>query len=172
MSISFQSRFLRKQSITMPDAAQINRSISTIKTELEYLVSSGVLAAPQLQSIQAQLPVRLHYSHQVIQQHVTFFHVSWFGSRTEEHGLLTRGDDSTATERPAVTVYRYEVCRRRKPIQPRARRATSAGPGASGESESSKGTSFIHSLLSCSIPLGGEMACGRQKKREEGGRIV
>ena len=41
----------------MPDAAQINRSISTIRTELEYLVSSGVLAAPQLQSIQAQLPV-------------------------------------------------------------------------------------------------------------------
>ncbi|KAI4946711.1 hypothetical protein J4E91_006882 [Alternaria rosae] len=40
----------------MPDAAQINRSISTIKTELEYLVSSGVLAPPQLQSIQAQLP--------------------------------------------------------------------------------------------------------------------
>jgi hypothetical protein len=40
----------------MPDAAQINRSLGTIKTELEYLASSGVLSPPQLQSIQAQLP--------------------------------------------------------------------------------------------------------------------
>jgi hypothetical protein len=41
----------------MSDPAQINRSLSTIRTELEYLASSGVLAPPQLQSIQAQLPV-------------------------------------------------------------------------------------------------------------------
>ncbi|KAL5113467.1 hypothetical protein ACEQ8H_008659 [Pleosporales sp. CAS-2024a] len=40
----------------MPDAAQINRSLSTIRTELEFLVSSGVLSPPQFQSIQAQLP--------------------------------------------------------------------------------------------------------------------
>ncbi|KNG46601.1 glycosyl hydrolase family 16 [Stemphylium lycopersici] len=40
----------------MPDTAQINRSLGTIRTELEYLVSSGALTAPQLQSIQAQLP--------------------------------------------------------------------------------------------------------------------
>jgi hypothetical protein len=40
----------------MSDPAQINRSLSTIRTELEYLASSGVLAPPQLQSIQAQLP--------------------------------------------------------------------------------------------------------------------
>ena len=42
----------------MPDAAQINRSLGSIRTELEYLASSGVLSPPQLQSIQAQLPVR------------------------------------------------------------------------------------------------------------------
>ncbi|KAH6645995.1 hypothetical protein BKA67DRAFT_91168 [Truncatella angustata] len=40
----------------MPDPAQINRSLGTIRTELEYLASSGVLSQPQLQSIQAQLP--------------------------------------------------------------------------------------------------------------------
>ncbi|KAB2106971.1 hypothetical protein AA0113_g5923 [Alternaria arborescens] len=40
----------------MPDPAQINRSLGTIKTELEYLANSGVLSPPQLQSIQAQLP--------------------------------------------------------------------------------------------------------------------
>ncbi|KAF1946242.1 hypothetical protein EJ02DRAFT_394403 [Clathrospora elynae] len=40
----------------MPDAAQINRSLGTIRTELEYLASSGVLSPPQFQSIQAQLP--------------------------------------------------------------------------------------------------------------------
>ncbi len=43
----------------MPDAAQINRSISTIKTELEYLSQAGVLSPPQVQSIAAQLPVSL-----------------------------------------------------------------------------------------------------------------
>jgi hypothetical protein len=41
----------------MPDAAQINRSLGTIRTELEFLASSGVLSPPQFQSIQAQLPV-------------------------------------------------------------------------------------------------------------------
>ncbi|PZD46901.1 hypothetical protein A1F97_00455 [Pyrenophora tritici-repentis] len=40
----------------MPDPAQISRSLGTIRTELEYLASSGVLSPPQLQSIQAQLP--------------------------------------------------------------------------------------------------------------------
>ncbi|KAL6711804.1 hypothetical protein ACN47E_002847 [Coniothyrium glycines] len=40
----------------MSDPAQINRSLGTIRTELEYLASSGVLSPPQLQSIQAQLP--------------------------------------------------------------------------------------------------------------------
>jgi hypothetical protein len=41
----------------MPDAAQINRSISTIRTELEFLQASNVLSGPQFQSILAQLPV-------------------------------------------------------------------------------------------------------------------
>ncbi|KAI9744251.1 MAG: hypothetical protein M1818_002403 [Claussenomyces sp. TS43310] len=40
----------------MPDTAQVNRSLSTIRTELEYLRDAGVLAPPQLQSIMAQLP--------------------------------------------------------------------------------------------------------------------
>jgi hypothetical protein len=41
----------------MPDAAQINRSLSTIRTELEFLQASNVLSPPQFQSIMAQLPV-------------------------------------------------------------------------------------------------------------------
>ena len=41
----------------MPDSAQINRSLSTIKTELEFLQASHVLSPPQFQSIMAQLPV-------------------------------------------------------------------------------------------------------------------
>ena len=41
----------------MPDIAQVNRSLSTIKTEMEFLRDSGVLAPPQFQSILAQLPV-------------------------------------------------------------------------------------------------------------------
>jgi hypothetical protein len=43
--------------LKMPDAAQINRSISTIRTELEFLQASNVLSGPQFQSILAQLPV-------------------------------------------------------------------------------------------------------------------
>ncbi|KAJ4372385.1 hypothetical protein N0V83_004159 [Neocucurbitaria cava] len=39
-----------------PDPAQINRSLGTIRTELEYLAAAGVLSPPQLQSIGAQLP--------------------------------------------------------------------------------------------------------------------
>jgi hypothetical protein len=44
------------------DPAQINRSLGTIRTELEFLVNSGLLSAPQHQSIQAQLPVCLPLS--------------------------------------------------------------------------------------------------------------
>jgi len=40
----------------MPDPAQINRSLSTIRTELEFLRDSGVLNPAQFQSINAQLP--------------------------------------------------------------------------------------------------------------------
>ncbi|KAF1840536.1 uncharacterized protein K460DRAFT_371734 [Cucurbitaria berberidis CBS 394.84] len=40
----------------MPDPAQINRSLGTLRTELEYLAAAGVLSPPQLQSIAAQLP--------------------------------------------------------------------------------------------------------------------
>lgn len=40
----------------MPDAASINRSLSTIRTELEFLQASNVLSGPQFQSIMAQLP--------------------------------------------------------------------------------------------------------------------
>jgi len=42
--------------IKMPDAAQINRSLSSIRTELEFLQASNVLSPPQFQSIMAQLP--------------------------------------------------------------------------------------------------------------------
>jgi len=41
----------------MPETAQLNRSISTIRTELEFLRDSGVLSPQQLDSILAQLPV-------------------------------------------------------------------------------------------------------------------
>ncbi|KIW02045.1 uncharacterized protein PV09_06547 [Verruconis gallopava] len=40
----------------MPDSAQINRSISTVRTELEYLRDTGVLLQQQFDSIMAQLP--------------------------------------------------------------------------------------------------------------------
>lgn len=43
--------------IAMADKAGINRSLSTIRTELEYLRDSGVVNPPQFQSIMAQLPV-------------------------------------------------------------------------------------------------------------------
>ncbi|KAF2652914.1 hypothetical protein K491DRAFT_769716 [Lophiostoma macrostomum CBS 122681] len=39
-----------------PDPAQTARSLGTIRTELEFLASSGAISPPQLQSIQAQLP--------------------------------------------------------------------------------------------------------------------
>jgi hypothetical protein len=42
------------------DAAGITRSVNAIQNELQYLASQGVLAPPQQQSIQAQLPVRPH----------------------------------------------------------------------------------------------------------------
>lgn len=41
----------------MPEPAQINRSLSTIRTELEFLQASNVLAPGQMASIIAQLPV-------------------------------------------------------------------------------------------------------------------
>ena len=39
------------------DPAQLNRSLATIRTELEFLASTGILRQEQLQSIGAQLPV-------------------------------------------------------------------------------------------------------------------
>ncbi|KAK4689307.1 hypothetical protein P7C73_g795, partial [Tremellales sp. Uapishka_1] len=41
----------------MPDTAQINRSLGTIRTELEFLRDSGALGPQQFQSIVAQLPM-------------------------------------------------------------------------------------------------------------------
>ena len=41
----------------MADKAAANRSVNTIRTELEYLRDSGVLNPAQFQSIMAQLPV-------------------------------------------------------------------------------------------------------------------
>lgn len=39
------------------DQAGVTRSVNSIQNELQYLASQGVLAPPQMQSIQAQLPV-------------------------------------------------------------------------------------------------------------------
>ena len=41
----------------MPDIAAANRSLNTIRTELEYLRDSGLMSPPQFNSIMAQLPV-------------------------------------------------------------------------------------------------------------------
>jgi hypothetical protein len=41
----------------MPEPAQILRSLSIIRTELEFLQASNVLSGPQYNSIMAQLPV-------------------------------------------------------------------------------------------------------------------
>ena len=46
----------------MPDPAQILRSLSIIRTELEFLQASDVLSGPQFNSIMAQLPVRSLFS--------------------------------------------------------------------------------------------------------------
>ena len=43
----------------MPDIAAANRSLNTIRTELEYLRDSGILNPAQYQSITAQLPVSI-----------------------------------------------------------------------------------------------------------------
>lgn len=51
-------QFAQSRASKMPDPAQINRSLSTIRTELEFLQESKVLSPPQFQSIIAQLPVR------------------------------------------------------------------------------------------------------------------
>ncbi|EPE31354.1 hypothetical protein GLAREA_12657 [Glarea lozoyensis ATCC 20868] len=40
----------------MPDPAQTNRSLSTIRTELEFLEQSKILSGAQMASILAQLP--------------------------------------------------------------------------------------------------------------------
>jgi hypothetical protein len=56
-SINSISENRPQNQLKMPDAAQINRSISTIRTELEFLQASNVLSGPQFQSILAQLPV-------------------------------------------------------------------------------------------------------------------
>jgi hypothetical protein len=40
----------------MSDPAQINRSLGTIRTELEYLAAAGVLSPPQLQSSKMASP--------------------------------------------------------------------------------------------------------------------
>ena len=37
------------------DQAGVTRSLNTIQNELQYLASQGVIASPQMQSIQAQL---------------------------------------------------------------------------------------------------------------------
>lgn len=41
----------------MADKAAANRSLNTIRTELEYLRDSGIVNPAQFQSIMAQLPV-------------------------------------------------------------------------------------------------------------------
>ncbi|ATZ58535.1 hypothetical protein BCIN_16g02930 [Botrytis cinerea B05.10] len=40
----------------MPNQSSVNRSLSTIRTELEILSQNDVLSLPQFQSIMAQLP--------------------------------------------------------------------------------------------------------------------
>lgn len=47
----------------MGDAAAANRSLSTIRTELEYLRESGMLRPEQYESITNQLPVRPTHTH-------------------------------------------------------------------------------------------------------------
>ncbi|KAL2050056.1 hypothetical protein ABVK25_009664 [Lepraria finkii] len=53
----------------MADKAGINRSLSTIRTELEYLRDSGVVNPPQFQSIMAQLPQQAGVPSQYIDPH-------------------------------------------------------------------------------------------------------
>ena len=45
----------------MADKAAANRSLNTIRTELEYLRDSGIVNPAQFQSIMAQLPVSIPF---------------------------------------------------------------------------------------------------------------
>lgn len=45
------------------DQAGVTRSLNTIQNELQYLASQGVIAPPQMQSIQAQLPVSIEVNY-------------------------------------------------------------------------------------------------------------
>ena len=48
--------------LTMADKAAANRSLNTIRTELQYLHDSGIVNDAQYQSIMAQLPVTISCS--------------------------------------------------------------------------------------------------------------
>lgn len=87
------------------DQAGITRSVNSIQNELQYLAAQGVLAPPQLQSIQAQLPA----SHQ---------------SLFESDPAI---NDHAATRRPARAIH-WPALREWQPtIQPGADRAASTG---------------------------------------------
>jgi hypothetical protein len=107
----------------MSDPAQVNRSLGTIRTELEYLASAGVLSPPQLQSIQAQLPVS-----------------------SSSFRLSLRVDTYIAAKWPAFYIRGPEICFRRVPVQPGFDSSTSARPKQSRSSFSSQGRCYLLSV--------------------------
>jgi hypothetical protein len=107
----------------MSDPAQINRSLGTIRTELEYLAAAGVLSPPQLQSIQAQLPVS-----------------------SSSFRLSLRVDTCIAAKWPAFSIRGPKIRFRRVPVQPGFDSSTSARPKQSRSSFSSQGKSYFFSV--------------------------
>lgn len=95
----------------MSDPAQVNRSLGTIRTELEYLASAGLLSPPQFQSIQAQLPVRREF--------LLF-------PRLQNLAMVVLTIDYLV-QWPTITVHRSQVRSRRKSIQSCSGGATGAG---------------------------------------------
>jgi hypothetical protein len=123
----------------MPEPAQINRSLSTVRTELEFLRDSGVLLPQQLESIMAQLP-------QNGQASVSF----------QKHWTSTRSHK-------CLTAIRRSPLRRStmgsEPASIRANRTGCTGPSESRSStEQTRKCTFhvngINCLIFCSMRIG------------------
>jgi hypothetical protein len=112
------------------DPAQINRSSGTIRTELEFLVNSGMLSPPQFQSIQAQLPVCLLSLSLVLSTWLSSSLLSPFmfcifacsktcgedvntevGRKVQEREKVEHVNKILATKRPTLTLCRFKLRR-------------------------------------------------------------
>ena len=129
----------------MPDTPQINRSLSTIRTELEFLQASKVLSGPQFQSIMAQLPVRNFICRCSIVNYIPSMNYNSVGAR------LT-GCDREGTKWEASTICRPQVCDRSADVQPLDSCRASPGSQQCGASAASESKLFRFPGSKSSIP--------------------